>query len=822
MSKYATRLRDHLPSLYRPEPKDEGLLPSFLLSLGLEMDTSSDQLFRVMQSHWFKFSDKATFDAHYFLDRQERGLPPVNVRNADDMLEVARYPYINDLARLASIIGIAPWREPQTHRELLENYRRRIQLYIKLYRRGLGTVEALQLITEAELPFNYDLPLAQRERSFSILENIPFINKRLPITVNGEPTELVGPLMRWPINHTGLKAVTPIIYFEGVEAVGDEIEATIDPMIERYQPGEDLVGIGLAYRGTLAANEVLKLSPAQMTWLVMDDTLYSSALPTTENIKLEPALNGPWEEVVGVPAITGKLLYQTEDKVLWLAGDDGGTPQLWRFDGATWKRVLETIGLPTINGLLQHRNELLIATDAGLLRMYLYPTSGDPFSSAEVTHFSATQIHVLENSTNGGVLVGYSDGLVNYEIDGVGDDVVSSQPLTGIDVFSICESDTELYVGNALGLFRYHPQNNSWHYYSGVDESENSNDWVSFTVDALPNNNEVYLPPITSIAITVDRSVWLGSENGLARYYARNDTGLIYKTVLEAFPDIVADAVFQLFINDDGLLLIATENGLFRYDDRDIAQYHADDGLWSSLGRADQLYPNEINSQSRAVWHFDRNLSQWQMYDYNAAVWTSFAGEYRASNSELAVQNVITLPSIVASLGSWNSGTFEASTDVPQGNFQVRCKPDETQISLGGLPAIPQILKNDSTWRYLQVEQAGLIDSTDTPWWSREGRLVPPPEREAAYPGRYRISKPALDGEYGTSMFAYCPSAKVEMEWSEGRSVSVLVRIYKRNSSEAIDPAIIDRVWQGIERVRPAAVDVRLAVEGQIVRGEKI
>ena len=55
---------------------------------------------------------------------------------------------------------------------------------------------------------------------------------------------------------------------------------------------------------------------------------------------------------------------------------------------------------------------------------------------------------------------------------------------------------------------------------------------------------------------------------------------------------------------------------------------------------------------------------------------------------------------------------------------------------------------------------------------------------------------------------------------SNGRAVSVLVRLFKRNVGEAIDPAIIDRVWQGIERVRPAAVDVRLAVEGQIVRGE--
>jgi hypothetical protein len=34
-----------------------------------------------------------------------------------------------------------------------------------------------------------------------------------------------------------------------------------------------------------------------------------------------------------------------------------------------------------------------------------------------------------------------------------------------------------------------------------------------------------------------------------------------------------------------------------------------------------------------------------------------------------------------------------------------------------------------------------------------------------------------------------------------------------------MDPAVLDRVWQGIQQVRPAGVQAVLAVEEEIVRG---
>jgi hypothetical protein len=47
-----------------------------------------------------------------------------------------------------------------------------------------------------------------------------------------------------------------------------------------------------------------------------------------------------------------------------------------------------------------------------------------------------------------------------------------------------------------------------------------------------------------------------------------------------------------------------------------------------------------------------------------------------------------------------------------------------------------------------------------------------------------------------------------------------MVRLQKRMPDEAIHPAIVDRVWQGIQLVRPAGVRVLLAIEDDIVRGK--
>ncbi|MCG8311696.1 MAG: hypothetical protein MI976_00635, partial [Pseudomonadales bacterium] len=164
---------------------------------------------------------------------------------------------------------------------------------------------------------------------------------------------------------------------------------------------------------------------------------------------------------------------------------------------------------------------------------------------------------------------------------------------------------------------------------------------------------------------------------------------------------------------------------------------------------------------------------------------------------------------------------FTKSSDVPVTDLVMRCKPDHTRIVNGGIPAIPRMPNGSSMWRYLSMEPPGLVDSTDLPWWSIEGRLVPPPDHDAPYPGRFQninVKPFQLD----QMVFAYNPAAKVKFQWENNKPLRVLVRLFKRDGTDVIDPAIIDRVWQGINKVKPAGVNIRLAVDEKIVRGEQI
>jgi hypothetical protein len=111
------------------------------------------------------------------------------------------------------------------------------------------------------------------------------------------------------------------------------------------------------------------------------------------------------------------------------------------------------------------------------------------------------------------------------------------------------------------------------------------------------------------------------------------------------------------------------------------------------------------------------------------------------------------------------------------------------------------------------------VDGTDLPWWSVEGRLVPPPDHDAPYPGRFHHLN-ALPFQLDEMVFAYNPAAKIKLQWANKKPLQVIVRLLKRDDNDVIDPAIIDRVWKGINQVRPAGVQVLLAVEGNIVRGE--
>ena len=69
-------VRDRLPSLYRPQPGDRGLLTQFLRAVVDALEEVSVDAGDVMNAHWLPYADRALFSRFFLANRRERGLPP--------------------------------------------------------------------------------------------------------------------------------------------------------------------------------------------------------------------------------------------------------------------------------------------------------------------------------------------------------------------------------------------------------------------------------------------------------------------------------------------------------------------------------------------------------------------------------------------------------------------------------------------------------------------------------------------------------------------------------------------------------------------------
>lgn len=812
MSKYK-RLISHLPSLYRPEVNEESLFNLLLMELGSNMDELSRDLTLVMQAHWFKIADKASYDSHFLRARELAGEPPVNLQDPADQRLIADYPYLLNLARLGALVSIPPRREPVALRETVEQYRQRLHRIIQIYRNGLGTLKALRDMVTAELPENIDLPLPARQRSFSLEENAPFIGPFKTIRSLGLPVEEIGPLMRWELSNSGLQSVAPIVFIEGIAASAD-VDATVRPMIERFSPSGvladegSLAGIGLGFLGTVPPGETLRLQPAYSACLCGEAGVFMSAVQ--EN---QVGING-WQAINAAPTGTVRAALQTTDKMLWLAIEDGGTQQLWRYNGTDWLQALPGETLSSIHCLQQRQHQVFIGHDLGLAAVDLYPVNANDYTLSEISAYSGQAVFCCQprRSNPSQYYIGASNGLTVLD-DG---NTIAQTLITGTAISALTESESSLYCGGDFGVIQIQQQGQLFYYLSGEFESELEEDWLPFEASSFPTETIFGLPSVEALLIDNNGELWIGTEQGLARYRARHEGDLVYRNLLEAFVDLVDGRVSNIQQDEHGYVWFTTNRGLLRYDGRDLARFNMADNVWQQLGQADFRYQN-LHVSERGVWRFHQTLNRWELFDYAIKQWAVFAASPELSPE--AFTSLVFVDRVEAALGTLNTSEFIKSSAVDNSQLVLHCKPDHTRIVQGGIPALPRIAQGDSLWRYLSIEPEGLVDGTDLPWWSVEGRLVPPPDHDAPYPGRFHHLN-ALPFQLDEMVFAYNLAAKIKLQWANKKPLQVIVRLLKRDDNDVIDPAIIDRVWKGINQVRPAGVQVLLAVEGNIVRGE--
>ena len=785
------QIRDRLPTLYRPEEDDDGLLSLLMRGVAEELDELNREASDALQAHWFAYADNALYSPFFFRSRQLEGLPfPAY---GDPALD--EFPYVHDLARLASLLALPPWLEPPPLRETVEEYRKRIGRIVALYRDGLGTPVALRRMIEAQLPVDLEGPPEERDRPFWLEEFAPIVGRSQQISTPGEPPDVVGPLMRWTLENDGLAAVLPTLYVQGVEPVAGEIAATTDPLVELYY-GEGPPPLGIAYQDTIAPGDTLRLRPAYASWLARDDGLESAISRPTDTFPADPTAPGPWQPAEGAPETAVTALHQSHDGTLWAAANGDTAGELWRFDGRGWVTVLED--LPTPRCLSEEGRYLLVGTDQGLLRMPLYPAETGSFEATPVPGLEDNVIHAILRA-EGRWWLGTSKGISLLEDDG------------GVSAFALREvyaihqgASGTLYFGTELGLFQYQPGSDRWHYYAGAER-----DWNEFVPDGgesgeLPG--EVGLPAVRAVRRGPDASLWIGTDHGIARYVARPEGQMAYKTVLEAFPDLTKGRVVAIEEDARGLMWFGTDRGLLRYDGRDWSQAQANG--WKQLGTADLLRDGE----PRGSWRFERSTSEWERLE------GAIQGGMRTTD-EAAVLAILWTDRVEPDLGQWDGNVFTRSSEVGEETLRMRCKPREDIVRDGGMPAVPRLPVGPSEWRYLSLEPEGLEQPEVRPSWTIEGRLLPPPARPAPFPGRYDLPAPPPSGIFDEAVFAFEPAARVWFEWKARRPLTVAARLQRKSLGENIDPAILDRVWQGIQQVRPAGVRAVLAVEEEIVRG---
>lgn len=802
------RIRDRLPSLYQPEEGDTSLLSMLMQAVGAVLDGIQQESNIVMQSHWFAYADRAAFN-RWVLRSRALGRPPKPFPQPGDP-DLALFPYIDDLARLGALFPVSPWEQPPQLRDLVEDYRLRISRIVDVYRNGLGTIGTLRRMVEAQLPANQAAQGQGRDRPFWIEEFAPSRKNSFPAPARGEPLTMVGPLMRWAIKNDSLTAARPVVYIQGVSAVAGKVDATVGPMVELYQAGSVNPRVGLAYTDTIAPDQTLRLRPSASSWLGTDNGVIQATSVPSDGAYANPTAPGPWSPVAGGPGGAVAAILRAQDSTLWVGTNVAAVGSLNSFDGKTW--TVRLSGLSRINALAEDGQDLLIGSDGGLLRMPMFPPGG-AFAAKPDAGLAGHKVFAVHCAADSKLWFGTETGA--FFQNSVGP--ITASALQGMSVNAIAhDMSGVMYFGTALGLFQWQQAANDWYWYEGKNFGEEHPDWQPFFPDKsgaeqnLPSLTQPFLPPVNSVFCDRRGSVWVGTDNGIARYAAVEDQNADLQTVLEAFPDLAAGRTFSIREDERGLLWCATDHGLLQYDGRDWWQWQAGVGRLVHLGRADTIYPS---GAARGQWRFERGSSSWQRLD---GTWIAFTGSLRSS-AEPAVRTIAWSDGVVADLGTWDGSSFSVLQPASPDKLVVHIKPDEQTIVKGGIPAIPRLPRGTSVWRYLSLEPAGLVPPSARPWWSMEGRLLPPPASlEAPGEGRFDFVAPPPESDFDKAVFAYNPAARVWFGWESMLPLSLLVRLKKIKPDESLDPSVLDRVWQGIEQVRPAGVRVHLALEEEI------
>ena len=217
------------------------------------------------------------------------------------------------------------------------------------------------------------------------------------------------------------------------------------------------------------------------------------------------------------------------DGPAWLGADDC----LYSFDGYDLVSFPYSVGPLTIQCILFQEDHLLLGTDRGLF-------SFDPLARTyqRIEAFGDKDTHTILQ--DGPILYcGTSSGFYRFDPENL-----STERISGHNVFAFAKVDANIYLGVEGGLARYNPSDHSY-------------------VTPLEGNQ---IRVVTSILVD-NNCLWLGTPAALLRYDPSTE---------EIVDRITMPVVKTLCKNEYGQLISGTDNGVFLVnpETREIRDIH--------------------------------------------------------------------------------------------------------------------------------------------------------------------------------------------------------------------------------------------------------
>ncbi len=270
-------------------------------------------------------------------------------------------------------------------------------------------------------------------------------------------------------------------------------------------------------------------------------------------------------------------LVEDEDKNLWI-GTDGGLNKMNLITGDITRYLVSDDDKVRSNTvvdelLIDSKGRLWVCTINGL---NLYDSKNDTFVKVASEYLENKGLQAIDEDCEGNIWVSTREGLYKYnpsnnEIEEFLHDKNNPNTISENNIFSVYYSEKKLWIGTKTG---------------GLNVM-NLDDYSVKVYTHDPNNSKS-IPSnfIRDIIRDKDGTMWLATDQGLARFDEENEIFYTYKNNTDKY-SICDDNIINLYQDNLGVIWVGTFNGISKFSsNKDFNVYRNDPTNNNSLSNS--------------------------------------------------------------------------------------------------------------------------------------------------------------------------------------------------------------------------------------------